>query len=472
MFSSEVHHDDHDADVDVGDDSDEHPHETVTRAAADTSDDKVTALVDYNDLSHGYDCNQCIFASHDLSVIKDHVRDEHLNASGGRIKCDDCELTFAGEFHLRVHARKHEAGGQYLPCDRCDQVFKVPNKLLKHLEAVHCVCANCGDRAEDRASLIKHLEDVHDEQRLSRGFHASLLQFGPLAHLTSKQSTSTPYSLENRAAKMRKVDSLAETIRQKKQQLTNNNMMPMNGNAKMPPAMTPPRKRKCEIPASTQHNANYRPYSTTDNSRNEFITSLLQLQPQPMSQLAHAKMSPIPVDLLGRSENNNVLSMAGLKLPPSVRLPTRPVSGMTPPSSPTPPPTYHGHIRSDLPRIHGEVSVTIVRHTDDDSGAGDDESDQEETTGLDLSIGKSRRSDDSHRSTTGDEHEVSSSETAGSVGSTELYSRLPFATSNPFLSSSNFPFFTGMIPTPPTSVEKSIAEQLLKLTTAVTGLPR
>ncbi len=160
LFGADARHDDRDgadADVDAGDDSDEHPHETVTRAAADTSDDKVTALVDYNDLSHGYDCNQCIFASHDLSVIKDHVRDEHLDASGDRARCEDCALAFAGEFHLRVHARKHQTGGQYLPCDGCDQVFKVPNALLKHMEGVHSVCANCGDRADDRAGLIKNL---------------------------------------------------------------------------------------------------------------------------------------------------------------------------------------------------------------------------------------------------------------------------------------------------------------------------
>jgi len=116
----------------------------------------------------------------------------------------------------------------------------------------------------------------------------------------------------------------------------------------------------------------------------------------------------------------------------------------------------------DLPRIHGEVSVTIVRHNDDDSGAGDEDSDAEENTGLDLSIGKTRRSD---------EHEVSSSEQPP-ISVADMYSRLPFATANPFLNTPGFPFFGGILPPPPTSVEKSIAEQLLKLTTAVTNLPR
>ena len=420
----------------------------IQRAAADTSDDKFLSIVDYNDVTHGYDCSQCDFASHDLSVLKDHARDEHMSNSADRLRCQDCQMTFSREFNYRIHVRKHASGGKYVPCDHCDQVFKVPNKLIKHMEAVHNSCPTCGEKQEDKATLVRHLEETHGEQRISRGYHTNLIQFTPLAQLTAKPPTSTPnaspYSLENRAAKMRKVDSLAETIRQKKQQLTNNNLVTNifngNSNSKLPPSMTPPRKRKLDLPT---------PGSL--KSPTELIASMLHLQPQPLSQLQGSKLSPIPTDLLGRSENNNVLSMGGLKLPPSISLPTRPVAGMTPPSSPTPPlPSRHPH---DVGRIHGEVSVTIVRHTDDDSGAGDDDSDGEETTGLDLSIGKSRHRDD---------HEVTSS-----AGPADLYSRLPFAAGSPF---PGFPFFSGL-PLPPTSVEKSIAEQLLKLTTAVSGLP-
>ena len=452
-------------DVDEEDADDEEHGESspVRREAADTSDDKVLSIIDYNDLTHGYDCNQCDFASHDLSVIKDHARDEHLSTREDRLKCHDCQMTFSKEFNLRIHSRKHETSSQFLPCDHCEQVFKVPNKLIKHMEGVHCVCPTCGQRQEDKASLVRHLEDSHGEQRISRGFHTNLLQFTPLAQLTSKLPTSTPnsspYSLENRAAKMRKVDTLAETIRQKKQQLTNNNMVSniFNGHNKMSPmspTMTPPRKRKLDTPMLS-----------SSNFRSEFISNMLQLQPQPLSQLQSSKMSPIPTsDLLGRSENNNVLSMGNMKLPPSIRLPTRPVAGLTPPSSPTPPPSYRSHNGGDLPRIHGEVSVTIVRHTDDDSGAGDDDSDAEENTGLDLSIGKSTRRSD--------EHEVTSSEQPP-MSAADIYSRLPFGAGNPFLNTTGFPFFGGVIPSaPPTSIEKSIAEQLLKLTTAVTGLPR
>jgi uncharacterized C2H2 Zn-finger protein len=444
--------DDHD-DPDDDDDEPDDGSSPVRRAAADTSDDKVLTLIDYNDVTHGYDCSQCDFASHDLSVMKEHARDEHLSTGGDRLKCPDCQLTFSKEFNLRIHARKHDTSSHVLPCDHCDHAFKAPNQLIKHMEAVHCVCPTCGDKQTDRASLIRHLENSHGDERMSRGFHTNLLQFTPLAQLTSKPPTSTPnasaYSLENRAAKMRKVDTLAETIRQKKQQLTNNNLVTsvFNGNSKLPPSMTPPRKRKLEMPTNT-----LKPLTPPQTSPSDLIANMLHLQPQPLSQLQAAKMGSIPADMLGRSENNNVLSMGGLKLPPSVSLPTRPISRMTPPSSPTPPPFRH---HGEVPRLHGEVSVTIVRHNDDDSGAGDDDTDGEENTGLDLSMGRSRRSD---------ENEVTSTAAAGA----ELYSRLPFAAGSPF---PGFPFFP-LPPPVPTSVEKSIAEQLLKLTTAVSGLPR
>ena len=81
--------------------------------------------------------------------------------------------------------------------------------------------------------------------------------------------------------------------------------------------------------------------------------SFLHLQPQPLS-----KLNPDLLQHHKRSENNNVLS--SLKLPPSIRLPTKPVAGLTPPSSP--PPT----------QIRGEVSVTIMgaANSGDESDSG------------------------------------------------------------------------------------------------------
>ena len=48
-----------------------------------TSEDRLNGFIDYDDVRHGYDCKQCNFASHDLSVMKDHVREEHLNEAAG-----------------------------------------------------------------------------------------------------------------------------------------------------------------------------------------------------------------------------------------------------------------------------------------------------------------------------------------------------------------------------------------------------
>ena len=91
-----------------------------------TSEDKLNAFIDYNDLSHGYDCNQCTFASHDLATLKDHVKEEHMALEReDKLKCRECQITFSKEFNLRIHNRKHETSSQFLPCDHCEQVFKV-----------------------------------------------------------------------------------------------------------------------------------------------------------------------------------------------------------------------------------------------------------------------------------------------------------------------------------------------------------
>ena len=91
-----------------------------------TSEDKLNAFIDFNDLSHGYDCNQCTFASHELATLKDHVREEHMALEReDKLKCKECQITFSKEFNLRIHNRKHETSSQFLPCDHCEQVFKV-----------------------------------------------------------------------------------------------------------------------------------------------------------------------------------------------------------------------------------------------------------------------------------------------------------------------------------------------------------
>jgi uncharacterized Zn-finger protein len=403
-----------------------------------TSDDKVNAFIDYNDLSHGYDCTQCVFASHDLAVLKDHVREEHLALEGeDKLKCRDCQITFSKEFNLRIHNRKHETSSQFLPCDHCEQVFKVPNKLIKHMEGVHAVCPTCGDRQEDKASLLRHLEDAHGEAR-SKGFHPNLMQFTPLmSHLSSPK-----LSLENRMAKKRKVDSLAEVIRQKqemKSSLVKTEVSPNSSSTSLSPpgpATPPPLALRNRKPLAVMRSP------MPPSSISEAISaSLLHLQPQPRSKLlgGHQDHSGL-LHHHRRSENNNVFSMANhLKLPPSIQLPTKPVAGMTPPSSPPP---HH--------QIRGEVSVTIVGRGDSDR---DDSDNEAEPAGLDLSIGKRRNSD---------EHEVTTSGGHGLGGHhqhhlSDLYSRLPLPP--PHHAAFPFPFLPPLHP----GADPTLAEHLLKL---------
>ena len=221
------------------------------------------------------------------------------------------------------------------------------------MEAIHSVCPTCGDRQEDKASLLRHMEDVHDEAGSRKGFHTNLLQFTPLmSHLSSPKAASL--SLENRMAKKRKVDSLAEVIRQKQEAKV------------MMTSVTSPRptsdshlRQRSKSPVAARLTGSigggqphHLPAVPTSLSQ-AISASFLHLQPQPLS-----KLNPDLLQHHKRSENNNVLS--SLKLPPSIRLPTKPVAGVTPPSSP--PPT----------QIRGEVSVTIMgaANSGDESDSG------------------------------------------------------------------------------------------------------
>ncbi len=387
-----------------------------------TSEDKLNAFIDYNDKSHGYDCNQCTFDSHDLSVMKEHIRDEHMAIEReDKLKCRECQITFSKEFNLRIHNRKHATSSQFLPCDYCEQVFKVPNKLIKHMEAVHSVCPTCGDKQDDKASLLRHLDTVHEENSPQKqGFHASLLQFTPLmSHLSSPTTSSSLLSLENRMAKKRKVDSLAEVIRQK-QELKSKSLSPPEPKETQPLLHPGHKHRRKNLEAFRS------PTRPASQQQQSIAEALLHLQPQPLSKISpellhhHAK----------RSENNNVLSsLANLKLPPSIKLPTRPVAGLTPPSSP--PPTTE--IRAE---------VTIMAQSDNES-----DNEAEPAAGLDLSISKRRNSD---------EHEVTS--TRQSHPALDLYGRLALAAPHP---PHHLPF--PFLPPLHHGADPGLAEHLLKL---------
>ena len=411
-----------------------------------TSDDKLNAFIDYNDVSHGYDCNQCTFASHDLSLMKDHVRDEHMavEVGSGKLKCGECQITFSKEFNLRIHNRKHATSSQFLPCDYCEQVFKVPNKLIKHMEAVHSVCPTCGDKQEDKASLLRHLEDVHDEVGSRKGFHTNLFQFSPLMNTMS---------VENRMAKKRKIDSLAEVIRQKTAMKSKESLSPTAAEAieaaTHAAATTILDLHKVKLPPKQQRKISRSPDSRQPPTSitDAISASLLNLQPQPMS-----KLGPELLHHKHRSENNNVLSSLHANLKhmfphPSIKLPTQPVAGMTPPSSPPP------------SQIRGEVSVTIVSQPSED---GDEESDNEAPAGLDLSISKRRNSDSEQEVTTTNRSHITHMTPAN-----DFYGRLALAPppfpppqhSAPHPHHLPFPF----LPPIPPGTDPTLAEHLLKL---------
>ena len=411
--------------------------EEIADCRVSTSEDKLNAFIDYNDIQHGYDCNQCTFASHDLANMKEHVREEHLNERcEEKLKCKECQITFSKEFNLKIHNRKHATSSQFLPCDFCEQVFKVPNKLIKHMEAVHSVCPTCGDRQEDKASLVRHLEDIHENR--SKGFHTNLLHFTPLmSHLSPTNSLS----IEHRMAKKRKVDSLAESIRQKKEMKSLKESQASSSSSSFTPIFSPKNRSNRKNIEQTMRSPN--PPATISADHVAIAASLLSLQPQPISQLLHHhKHGP------RRGENNNVLSSlhANLKLPPSVQLPTKPVAGLTPPSSPPPLPTSGGQIR-------GEVSVTIV------GGSNSEDSDENEAgeNGLDLSISKRRNSD---------EHEVSTTANTSSQ-LPDFYGRLPPHLQPPSAPHHHLPVppFPFLPPLPPGAADHhpALAEHLLKL---------
>ena len=482
---SEPEGEDDDAEVD----DDEEELDVVTMAEADTSDDTVRAFIDYNDTTHGYDCRQCAFASHELSVIKDHVKEEHMTIREEKFRCQECQISFSKEFNLRIHNRKHETSSQFLPCDHCEQVFKVPNKLIKHMEGVHSVCPNCGDKQDDKATLIRHLEEAHNENR-NKGFHSNLMQFTPLNHLTPPTNLKSPGPgpnlVNDRAEKRRKVDSLAETILQKKQSSMLTNVM--NGNdTKNIGALQQPfgtdfannfiKRRKMGSLSPIRRN----PLPTATFPSLMHLQPELPRHPEGINALVNHLNSKMNHDLVRhqKNENNNVLSMAPqIKLPPTIRLPTHPVQGLTPPSSPSPRSTtgMNGHHMHHQPgRIRGEVSVTILhnqngQHSDD---SGEDES--EEPGCLDLSIGKRRRDsshdeEDRHITTTGNVLPPSREQLA------ELYNRLPFGAGGIQGGNSAFPGFPlpligGIIPPPPPGTDPALTEHILKLTAGLQRPP-
>jgi len=414
---------------------------TEDKVALNPRDAQVNMNIEFNTQTHGYDCRQCDFSSHEHAVIKEHVVMDHLRDKAD-LQCKECMVTFTKPFNLKIHIRKHETSSQFLPCEYCEQVFKVPNKLIKHMEGVHNVCPTCGEKNSDKAGLQEHMEKVHNEPK--RGVHANLQHLSSLASLhPSKQRLD----LDNRHAKMRKLDSLAEHIRAKQlQNATGTNAI--NGNESKP--SSPPdqlviRKRKSDM-SSVQALLHKRPdhFPFSRPGLESLVNQLNKINGQPLL----------------KSENNNILSSLTkmTEFPAHHHLPPRypephPEADLTPPVSPP-------HSSPDtFTRIGHSNSGTFVLNN---NPITEPESDDSNETGLDLTVKKETKSD---------ENEVSTTERGpgGEAG------RHLINTSFPYIVPS-LPFLTRMPLTPLPHHNSSFTEHLFKLASisrpAVAALPQ
>ena len=405
---------------------------TEDKVALNPRDAQVNMNIEFNTQTHGYDCRQCDFSSHEHAVIKEHVVTDHLRDKAD-LQCKECMVTFTKPFNLKIHIRKHETSSQFLPCEYCEQVFKVPNKLIKHMEGVHNVCPTCGEKNSDKAGLQEHMEKVHNEPK--KGVHANLQHLSSLASL---HPTKQRLDLDNRHAKMRKLDSLAEHIRAKQlQNATGTNAI--NGNESKP--FSPPDtqlvirtgRRKSDM-SSVQALLHKRPenYPFSRPGLESLVNQLNKIHGQPLL----------------KSENNNILSSLTkmTEFPAHHHLPPRypephPEADLTPPVSPP-------HSSPDsFTRIGHSNSGTFVLNN---NPITEPESDDSNETGLDLTVKK--------EPTKSDENEVSTTErAAGAEPGRHLIN-----TSFPYIVPS-LPFLTRMPLTPLPHHNSSFTEHLFKL---------
>jgi len=351
---------------------------------------QINMNIEFNTQTHGYDCRQCDFSIHELAVMKEHVVMDHLRDKAD-LQCKECMVTFTKPFNLKIHIRKHETSSQFLPCEYCEQVFKVPNKLIKHMEGVHSVCPTCGEKNSDKTGLQEHMEKIHNEPK--KGVHANLQH---LSSLTSLLPGKPRADMDNRHAKMRKLDSLAEHIRAKQLQNANGTNV-MNGNEKpasLIDSQLVVRRRKSEMPAVR---------ALLDKRPEHFPFSRPGLESL-VNQLN--KMNSQPVI---KSENNNILSSLSKMTEFPHHFPRyqgehephtnseshllRHPSDLTPPVSPP-------HSREpSFTRITPQNSFSGLNN----NPATDDSEDSNET-GLDLTVKKEPKSDENEVSTTADSH--------------------------------------------------------------------
>ena len=244
-------------------------------------EDVIRNSIEFNSLTQDYECRECDYSSEDHTATRDHFALEHMRDSN-EYQCSECMLTFSKLFNFQIHKKKHETSDPFLQCEYCEQPFKAANKLIKHMEVIHYVCPTCGDRAEDKISLLDHLEKVHNE--IKRGIHVNLQH---LSNIASLMPAKHRFDIDSRHAKMRKLDSLAEHIRAKQLQNANGTNI-VNGNDKPNPHLEPMMPRSLSLHRSMDD------HHYTKPGIQSLVTQL------------HRSNSPLNLNL--KSENNNILS--------------------------------------------------------------------------------------------------------------------------------------------------------------------
>ena len=404
-----IHRDDDDEDED--EDEEEYERNFGRR------EELIRSNIEYNTINQGYDCKQCDFSSEDHAVTREHVSLDHMRDTA-ELQCKECMITFTKPFNLQIHNRKHETSSQFLPCEFCEQVFKVPNKLIKHMEGVHSVCPTCGTKTEDKSSLQSHMEKAHNEIR--RGIHVNIQH---LSNISSLLPAKHRFDIDSRTAKMRKLDSLADHIRAKQLQNANGTNV-INGNEPLTPQESLIRL-KSEHQIIRTHEKHEPAHHYSKPGLESLVTQLHRV---------HSGSNPFL-----KSENNNILSsiskmseMSERRLYIDQTEIHREEEELSPPCSP---PTSDARITSNVILINNNHAC---------------ESDDSNETGLDLTLKKERRNED--------ENEVSTTE-----NHTEGYFRSQIITpSFPYIVP-NLPFLTRMPISPLQHHNNSFTEHLMKL---------
>lgn len=126
-----------------------------------------------NKIIYNCDVNNCVFKTGDLSNLRRHKNQTHLNIK--LFKCDEqnCGKKFKQHAHLKNHmANVHNIGVKWFYCDveGCGQKFKENGALKSHKWNIHdtggtwfyCTEEICNQKFKTNSDLKRHLSNVHD----------------------------------------------------------------------------------------------------------------------------------------------------------------------------------------------------------------------------------------------------------------------------------------------------------------------